>query len=54
MTNEEKAVIAALVNGVSGDEIFAQPATWTALRSAFPLEAAAGVVNDIEDYIKDE
>ena len=53
MTNEESAVIAAFVNGVPGDEIFAQPATWAALRSAYPLEAAKGVVNDIEDYRKD-
>ena len=53
MTNEENAVIAAYVNGVPGDEIFAQQVTWTGLRSAFPLEAAEGVVNDIEDYRKD-
>ena len=53
MTNEENAVIAAYVNGVPGDEIFAHVNTWESLRERFPLGLAAPVVNDIDDYRKD-
>ena len=54
LMGENVAVIAAFVNGVPGDKIFAQPETWANLRERFPLELASPVVDDIDDYRKDQ
>ena len=53
LVSEEAAVIAAFVNGVPEDEIFAHVNTWESLRERFPLGLAAPVVDDIDDYRKD-